>query len=89
MYPEQKKKLKKQAHHLKPVVQLGDKGLTDAVIAEIEVALEHHELIKIKVPSEDQDAFKAQIAEICEKTRAEKIQAIGHVLVIYRKSHKK
>ncbi len=86
MHTDQKKKLKKQAHHLKPVILLGEKGLTEAVLAELEIALEHHELIKVKIPSSDQTTFKAQAVELCEKTRSEMIHTIGHTLVIYRKS---
>jgi RNA-binding protein len=88
MNSEQLKKFKKQAHHLKPVILLGEKGLTDTVLNEIEIALESHELIKIKVPSLDQDNFQTTVTEICEKTTAHKVQTVGHTLVLYRKSSK-
>lgn len=88
MNKEQLKKLKQQAHHLKPVILLGEKGLTEAVLSEIEIALDAHELIKIKVPSLDQEDFQATVAEICQSTTAEKVQTLGHTLVLYRKSDK-
>lgn len=89
MNTQQKQKLRKQAHDLKPVVLLGSKGLTPAVLAEIEIALEHHELIKIKIPSADQEEFQTQVTEITAATHAEIIQSLGHSLTIYRKSKAK
>lgn len=52
---KQKQHLKGLAHNLKPVVLMGANGLTEAVLAEIEIALDHHELIKVKVASEDRE----------------------------------
>lgn len=81
---KQKQYLKGLAHSLKPVVLLGSNGLTEGVLAEIETALNHHELIKVKVPSEDRE-LKAQIAEtIAVHTEAELIQKIGSIAVYYR-----
>jgi RNA-binding protein len=78
--------LKGLAHPLKPVVQLGGNGLTEGVLAEIEGALSHHELIKVKVPTDDR-AEKALIMEaIVRETGAEKLQTIGHVLLLFRQS---
>jgi RNA-binding protein len=83
-----KKKLKAQAHGLKPVIIVGQAGLTDAVLAEIEIALNTHELIKIKIRAERDD--RKQISEkICVSTGAELIQSIGQVTVIYRLNPKK
>jgi RNA-binding protein len=77
------------AHSLKPVVLLGNNGLTEAVVAEIDFALNHHELIKVKINVEDRDT-KALIAEaICRETNSTKIQVIGKTLVIYRQSPEK
>jgi len=77
------------AHSLKPVVLLGNNGLTEAVVAEIDFALNHHELIKVKINTEDRET-KALIAEaICRETNATKIQVIGKTLVIYRQSEEK
>lgn len=77
--------LKAQAHSLKPVVLLGGKGLTPAVINEINLALDHHELIKIRVPGEDRDERRAVITKICLETQAELIQVMGQVATLYRK----
>lgn len=83
MNPADKKKLRAEAHDLKPVVIIGQSGLTDAVLNEIEIALDYHELIKIKIRA-DRDERK-QISElICTSTKAELIQNIGQIAVIYR-----
>lgn len=81
---KQKQYLKGLAHSLKPVVMLGGNGLTDNVIAEIDSALSHHELIKVKVPTEDREEKQELVSAIVEKTQSHKLQVIGHVLVIYR-----
>lgn len=78
-----KKKLKSEAHSLHPVVIIGQSGLTDAVLAEIELALDHHELIKVKIRAERDDR-KVISEKICTSTSAELIQSIGQVIVIYR-----
>ncbi|MSP27365.1 MAG: ribosome assembly RNA-binding protein YhbY [Methylococcales bacterium] len=83
-----KKKLKSDAHSLKPVVMIGQPGLTDAVLAEIELALDHHELIKIKICAE-RDERKLISEKICTATSAEAIQSIGQIIVIYRLNPKK
>jgi len=80
-----KKKLKAHAHALKPVIIIGQAGLTEAVINETELALDTHELIKVKIRAERDD--RKQIRDqICAKTGAESIQTIGQVAVIYRKN---
>ena len=82
---QKKQSLKQQSHHLEPVVLLGTKGLTDSVHREIEVALEAHELIKIKLSGKDK-AEKQQLTEtICNKHNATLIMQIGHVITVYRK----
>ena len=83
---KQKQYLKGLAHSIKPVVQLGANGLTEGVIAEIELALSHHELIKVKIPSDDRDEKALIMDAIVGETKSLKVQSIGHVLVIYRAS---
>ncbi len=78
-----KKKLKSEAHHLNPVVMIGQAGLTDAVMAEIEIALDVHELIKVKIRAE-RDERKTICEKICEITTAELVQSIGQIIIIYR-----
>ena len=81
---KQKQYLKGLAHALKPIVQLGANGLTEGVIAEIDQALSHHELIKVKIPSDDRDEKTLIMDAIIGETKSHKVQAIGHVLVIYK-----
>ncbi len=83
-----KKKFKADSHALKPVVMVGQAGLTAAVLAEIESALDIHELIKVKIRAE-RDARKTICDEICTSTKAELVQSIGQVIVIYRLNPKK
>ncbi|MCL1058321.1 ribosome assembly RNA-binding protein YhbY [Shewanella sp. Choline-02u-19] len=83
---KQKQHLKGLAHNLKPVVMLGGNGLTEGVLAEIDSALSHHELIKVKVASGDRELKNAIVDAIVRETQAEKIQLIGHVLVLFRQS---
>ena len=78
--------LRGQAHDLKAMLQVGGKGITDALVAEIDLALEHHELIKIKVAATDREARDAMIGELAERTGAAVVQRIGHTAVIYRPS---
>jgi putative YhbY family RNA-binding protein len=83
--PVERKALKARAHALDPIVHLGEKGLTEAVIAEIGRALAAHELIKVRAGGLDRDAREAAFAEICARLDAQPVQHIGKVLVIYRK----
>lgn len=83
--PQQKKALKQRAHHLKPVVRLGAAGLTEAVLNEINLALDHHELLKIKIGDADRDDRKAIIEEACKFLKAELVQTVGGTAVLFRK----
>ena len=74
------------AHSLNPVVMLGNNGLTDNILKEIELNLNAHELIKIQVAGDDRDARKLIYAQICEKTNAVAVHHIGKQLVVYRVS---
>jgi RNA-binding protein len=80
----QKKHLRSLAHPRKVIVQTGNAGLTDAVVREIELALLHHELVKVRVVAGDRDERDAQIARAVELTRCELVQRIGHVAILYR-----
>ncbi|MBB1059826.1 ribosome assembly RNA-binding protein YhbY [Marilutibacter spongiae] len=81
--------LRGQAHGLKAMLQVGGKGITDALVAEIDNALEHHELIKVKVGAEDREARDAMIEALAERTHAALVQRIGHTAVLYRQSRDK
>lgn len=80
-----KKALKQKAFTLKPIILLGQKGLTDAVHAEIDLALDAHELIKIRMTGVEREDYAAHIAAICGRHQATQIARIGKVLTIYRK----
>ena len=82
--PAERQALKGRAHRLKPVVLVGDAGLTAAVVREIERALATHELIKIRVMGVARDARDALLGEVCAATASAPIQHIGKVLVVYR-----
>ena len=76
------------AHNLNPVVMVGNNGLTEQVLKEIDLNLNAHELIKIKVFGDDRAARIQMLEEICEKTGATAVHHIGKQLVIYRQSDK-
>lgn len=81
-----KQNLKAQAHHLKPVVTLGAKGLTEAVVAETGHALNAHELIKVKIQGLEKGDRRLVASKLCQQLEAELIQLIGNTAVIYRKN---
>jgi RNA-binding protein len=76
------------AHNLNPVVMISSKGLSESVIKEINVNLDAHELIKIKVMSDDRALRAQMLADICTQTSAFAVHQIGKQLVIYRQSTK-
>ncbi|MBS5490990.1 MAG: ribosome assembly RNA-binding protein YhbY [Sutterella wadsworthensis] len=76
--------LRSQAHHIDPVVLLGANGLTDAVMHEIDRALTAHELIKVRVPTDDREEREAIYAEVAEKLGAARVQMIGKLLIFWR-----
>lgn len=84
----QKKHLRTLAHPKKPVVIIGGGGLSDGVINEIDTSLEHHELMKVRVNAADREERDAIIQAICEQSRAELVQRIGHIAVLYRAAQK-
>lgn len=86
--PSQKSDFRGKAHALKPVVLLGQHGYTPAVAAEINRALHDHELIKIKIASEEREDRKAITTLICKELNAELVQSIGKTVVLYRKKPK-
>jgi len=81
----QKKQLKQAAHHLKPVIRIGQKGMTDSLIAETDACLERHELIKVHVAAGERQARSALAAELTTTVGAELVHSIGKVFILYRK----
>ena len=80
-----KQQLKAKAHKLNPIVLIGNKGVTPAVIKEIDITLNDHELVKIRLSIADRDAKKAAAIEISDALRADIVQLIGNICVLYRK----
>ena len=81
--------LRAQAHKLDPIVIIGDKGLTEQVVTEIDRSLKAHELIKVRAATDDRAARSAWMQEICARLEAHPVQEIGKVLVIYRENFDK
>ncbi len=80
----QRRALRAKAHHLDPVVIIGQHGLTPAVAAEIDLALAKHELIKVRVFSDAREEREAMLATICTDMDCAAVQHLGKVLVIWR-----
>lgn len=76
--------LRSLAHGLKPVVRLGQNGLTDAVTRELDIALERHELVKVKLAAEDRSARDAQLEALADAVGGAVVQRIGHTATLYR-----
>jgi RNA-binding protein len=81
--------LRGQAHDLNAMLQVGGKGITDALVTEVVNALEQHELIKVKVAAEDREARDAMIQDLAQRAGAALVQRIGHTAVLYRPSKDK
>ena len=80
----ERRALRSRAHHLEPIVMIGEAGLTPQVLNEIDSGLKSHELIKVRVLGDDRHARAALGAAICDATGAHPIQHIGKILVVYR-----
>ena len=84
----QKKELRTLGHGLKPIVTIAEKGVTDTINAEIDRALDDHELIKIKININNPEHRKILAGELCSKHNAGLVQVIGKVALIIRKAAK-
>lgn len=80
----QRRELKARAHPLNPTVMIGNAGLTANVLDEISRSLKSHELIKIRVMSDDREARAAMLEEICTQLNAGAVQHIGKILIVYQ-----
>ena len=85
----QKKFLRGLGHQLKPVIMIGDAGLTDAVLDEFTSTIAHHELIKVRVRAGDRNARDAIIDNLCQKGSAALVTRIGNVALVYRRNEEK
>ncbi len=86
---KQKRWLKSQVHHLKPVVLVGQAGVTDAVLAELDLALARHELLKVRVAAGDRELRDEQIGRMVQASGATLVSRIGNVAALYRANPKK
>ncbi|GMU44279.1 MAG: ribosome assembly RNA-binding protein YhbY [Xanthomonadales bacterium] len=82
----QKRFLRGLTHHLNPVVMVAERGLAASVMKEIEGALAHHELIKVRVSAEDRAARDALMQRIARDTGSEIVHRIGHVVSLFRRN---
>jgi len=85
----QKRYLRGMGHSLHPIITVGNKGLTDALLKEFDLSLDQHELVKVKLGSEDRDLRKEQIAALGKNSRAEIIHTIGKVACYFRRNQEK
>ena len=81
--------LRGQAHDLRAMLQAGAKGVSEALVAEVDLALEQHELIKVKVAGQERESRDAMIDDLAARTDAVLVQRIGHTAVLYRPSKDK
>lgn len=82
--PVERSALRAEAHALKPIVLIGEAGLTENVLKEIALGLDSHGLIKVRVFGDDREARAAMYDTICEQLGASPVQHIGKLLVLYR-----
>jgi RNA-binding protein len=86
--PTRKKQLRTIGHQLHPIVMISERGISEGVSLELERALEDHELIKVKMAVGDPAERRELATELCAAHRAELVQAIGKIILIYRKAQK-
>ena len=86
---KQTRYLRSLAHPLKPVVRIGQRGITPAVAEELEQALLAHELLKVKIEAGDRTVRKDLIRRLCESSGAHLVQSIGNIAVMYRRNDQK
>lgn len=86
--PKQKSHLRGLAHKLKPVVMIGNAGVTENIIQEIDSSLSHHELIKVRISGMERDDRSDTAVDLCKKTDSELVNIIGHIAVLYRAGKK-
>lgn len=76
--------LKARAHALEPVVQVGQAGVSDSLVAEVDRALLAHELIKVKMAGADREIRASLTRELCSRTGAAEVQQVGRIVVLWR-----
>ena len=86
---DQRKHLVSLAHSRKPIVRVGQKGLTDNVVTELKAALKAHELVKTRLAGQDRDARTTMIEQLCELCQCECIQSIGQSATFFKRNTRK
>ncbi|HQX32759.1 ribosome assembly RNA-binding protein YhbY [Dokdonella sp.] len=86
--PSQKRYLRGLAHSLSPVILLGQKGVSPSLIAELKLALDHHELLKVRLSGADKEERAAQLGALVEASGAEIVQLIGHTASLWKRNEK-
>lgn len=84
----EKKRFRQIGHLFNPIVLLGNQGLTEAVLAEIDRALEDHELIKVRIGGEDREARREAIEIMTSTTKSQAVQIVGKIVLLYRAAKK-
>lgn len=84
MTNSQRRFLKGQAHSLKPVVTVGNAGISDSLLEELEVQLESHELLKLRLRIDEWELRDAIIEQVIESSRAELVGRVGNIAILYR-----
>jgi RNA-binding protein len=82
---KQKREFRRLGHKLRPVVTIGNAGVTGAILREVDLSLEHHELMKIRIQGAGREQRRERIATICGQCHAVLVQAIGNIALLYRK----
>jgi len=85
----QKKFLRGLGHELKPIIMIGDAGLSESLFKEFCSTIEHHELIKVRVRASDRETRDNMISDLCKKGSAELVTRIGNVALIFRRNNEK
>lgn len=84
--PSQNRYLRGLAHQKKAVILLGAKGATAAVVKELDLALGHHELVKIRLSGSDKGERQAQVDALVDGTRSETVHRVGHTVLLFRRN---
>lgn len=85
----QKKLLRGLGHQLKPVITIGDAGISESLLKEFRSTIDHHELIKVRVRAADRETRDALISDLCSKESAQLVTRIGNVALVYRRNNEK
>ncbi|MCF6258492.1 MAG: ribosome assembly RNA-binding protein YhbY [Gammaproteobacteria bacterium] len=83
---KQNKYLRGLSHDLKPVVMIGNSGVTEGVLNELEARLAHHELIKVRISGVDRDERRQMAENLCKESNSELVNTIGHIAILYRQA---